>query len=92
MSAVTATAEAFIWFASEATREFIRSRRDTSVPPGEQVADFEEYTRLYRETMARLGASEYYNFDVSPTSARDRFAEALSLVRRAWSEPEPLRR
>jgi hypothetical protein len=34
---------------SEETREFIRTRRDTSRPPGEQVADFEEYTRLYRE-------------------------------------------
>jgi PhoD-like phosphatase len=34
---------------SEATRAFVRSRRDTSNPPGEQVADFEEYTRLYRE-------------------------------------------
>ena len=32
------------------TREFIRSRRDTSLPPGEEVADFEEYTRLYRES------------------------------------------
>jgi hypothetical protein len=29
--------------------EFIRSRRDISEPPGEQVADFEEYTRLYLE-------------------------------------------
>jgi hypothetical protein len=28
-------------------REFIRSRRDTKEPPGEEVADFEEYTRLY---------------------------------------------
>ncbi len=35
---------------SEATRAFIRARRDTGRPPGEQVADFEEYTRLYRET------------------------------------------
>ncbi|MDX6563554.1 MAG: hypothetical protein QOD65_3368 [Gaiellales bacterium] len=34
---------------SEQTREFIRARRDTSRPPGEQVADFEEYARLYRE-------------------------------------------
>ena len=34
---------------SEATRAFIRARRDTSQPPGEQVADFEEYARLYRE-------------------------------------------
>jgi hypothetical protein len=32
------------------TREFIRARRDTSLPPGEEVADFEEYTRLYRES------------------------------------------
>jgi hypothetical protein len=32
------------------TREFIRSRRDTSQPPGEEVADFEEYTRLYWES------------------------------------------
>ena len=31
------------------TLEFIRARRDTSRPPGETIADFEEYTRLYRE-------------------------------------------
>ena len=31
------------------TAEFIRARRDVTRPPGEQVADFEEYTRLYRE-------------------------------------------
>ena len=31
------------------TLEFIRSRRDTSEPPGETIADFEEYTRLYLE-------------------------------------------
>jgi PhoD-like phosphatase len=30
--------------------EFIRSRRDTTRPPGEEVADFEEYARLYRES------------------------------------------
>jgi PhoD-like phosphatase len=34
---------------SPATLAFIRSRRDTSRPPGEEVADFEEYTHLYRE-------------------------------------------
>ena len=34
---------------SEQTREFIRSRRDVSQPPGGQVADFEEYARLYQE-------------------------------------------
>jgi hypothetical protein len=32
------------------TRAFIRSRRETEGEPGEQVADFEEYTRLYRES------------------------------------------
>ncbi|HEX2085670.1 MAG TPA: alkaline phosphatase D family protein [Solirubrobacteraceae bacterium] len=30
--------------------DFIRSRRDTARPPGEEVADFEEYTRLYWES------------------------------------------
>jgi hypothetical protein len=34
---------------SPETSAFIRSRRDTTRPPGEQIADFEEYTRLYRE-------------------------------------------
>lgn len=32
------------------TREYIRSRRGTEGEPGEEVADFEEYTRLYRES------------------------------------------
>jgi hypothetical protein len=32
------------------TRAFIRSRRDTRRPPGEEVLDFEEYTHLYRES------------------------------------------
>jgi hypothetical protein len=35
---------------SPETAEFIRSRRDTNQPPGDEVADFEEYTRLYRES------------------------------------------
>ena len=34
---------------SPETLEFIRARRNTEEPPWEQVADFEEYTRLYRE-------------------------------------------
>ncbi len=34
---------------SPRTKEFIRARRDTTVPPYEEVADFEEYTQLYRE-------------------------------------------
>ena len=36
--------------ASPQTRAFIRARRSTDAPPGEEVADFEEYTRLYRES------------------------------------------
>ena len=34
---------------SPATLEYIRGRRDTELPPYETVADFEEYTHLYRE-------------------------------------------
>jgi hypothetical protein len=34
---------------SPATADFIRARRDVSRPPGLEVADFEEYCRLYRE-------------------------------------------
>jgi hypothetical protein len=32
------------------TIEFIRSRRDADRPPGEEVANFEEYARLYRDS------------------------------------------
>ena len=35
---------------SPQAEEFIRSRRDTTEPPCEEVADFEEYTRLYWES------------------------------------------
>ncbi|HEY4348593.1 MAG TPA: alkaline phosphatase D family protein [Gaiellaceae bacterium] len=35
---------------SPATLDFIKSRRSVEDPPGEGVADFEEYTRLYRES------------------------------------------
>ncbi|MEA2147974.1 MAG: hypothetical protein QOG59_3561 [Solirubrobacteraceae bacterium] len=35
--------------AAPQTRAFIRGRRSTEVAPGEEVVDFEEYTRLYRE-------------------------------------------
>ncbi len=36
--------------ASPKVRRFIASRRDPSKPPGYEVADFEEYVRLYYET------------------------------------------
>jgi PhoD-like phosphatase len=35
---------------SPETLAFIRKRRDVRKPPGEEVADFEEYARLYRES------------------------------------------
>jgi hypothetical protein len=35
---------------SPGTLDFIKERRRTDAPPGEQIADFEEYTRLYRES------------------------------------------
>ncbi len=35
---------------SPATREFIRSRRDVSEPPGDEVVDFEEYVCLHHES------------------------------------------
>jgi hypothetical protein len=34
---------------SPKTLAFIQGRRDTTQPPGEGIADFEEYTQLYRE-------------------------------------------
>src|SRR5215207_9107352 len=34
----------------QSTLDFIRSRRDTGIPPGEVIADFEEYARLYRDS------------------------------------------
>jgi hypothetical protein len=34
---------------SPKTLAFIRGRRDTTRPPGEGIADFEEYTQLYKE-------------------------------------------
>jgi hypothetical protein len=35
---------------SPETAAYIRSQRDTTEPPGEEIANFEEYTRLYRES------------------------------------------
>jgi hypothetical protein len=35
---------------SPETLAYIREKRGTDEPPGEQIADFEEYTRLYRES------------------------------------------
>jgi hypothetical protein len=32
------------------TADFIRARRDVEIPPGLQIADFQEYCRLYRDS------------------------------------------
>jgi hypothetical protein len=38
---------------SSAALAWLRSRRDTTVPPGREIANFEEYTRLYREAWSQ---------------------------------------
>jgi alkanesulfonate monooxygenase SsuD/methylene tetrahydromethanopterin reductase-like flavin-dependent oxidoreductase (luciferase family) len=35
------------------------------------------------------GGPEYYSFGINPAEARGRFAEALELIVRAWTEPGP---
>ena len=62
------------------------------------LVSLEEYTMIDLLSKGRLeagfvvgGGPEYYNFSMSPTEARDMFAEGLALVRRAWSEPGPFR-
>lgn len=56
----------------------------------------EEYTILDVVSGGRLiagmvvgGGPEYYSFGVNPAEARRRFAEALDLIVRAWTEPGP---
>lgn len=44
--------QAYADIAPERAIAFARQRRDLSRPPGEAMADFEEYTRLYRESWA----------------------------------------
>jgi hypothetical protein len=50
---------------SPGTLEFIEQRRGTEAPPGEQIADFEEYTRLYRESWSE--ADIRWLFSTVPT-------------------------
>jgi len=39
--------------------------------------------------MLRGTANEYATYNVNPAESRERFAEALSLIRAAWTEPQP---
>ncbi len=38
---------------SPETAKFIEGRRDANEPPGEEIADYEEYTQLYRESWSQ---------------------------------------
>jgi alkanesulfonate monooxygenase SsuD/methylene tetrahydromethanopterin reductase-like flavin-dependent oxidoreductase (luciferase family) len=56
----------------------------------------EEYAMLDTLTGGRIIAgllrgtpNEYVTYNVNPAESRDRFEEALALIRRAWTEPEP---
>jgi alkanesulfonate monooxygenase SsuD/methylene tetrahydromethanopterin reductase-like flavin-dependent oxidoreductase (luciferase family) len=56
----------------------------------------EEYAMLDTLTGGRIVAgfmrgtpNEYVTYNINPAESRDRFEEALALIRRAWSEPEP---
>ncbi|HKG16778.1 MAG TPA: alkaline phosphatase D family protein [Solirubrobacteraceae bacterium] len=51
---------------SPATLDFVRSRRDVGRPPGEEVADYEEYTRLYSESW--LDPAMRWFLSTAPTS------------------------
>ena len=62
------------------------------------LSSLEEYTMLDLLSKGRLeagfvvgGGPEYYSFALNPTDAREKFGEALDLVRKAWSEPGPFR-
>ncbi len=62
------------------------------------LSSLEEYSMLDLLSKGRLeagfvvgGGPEYYSFALNPTDAREKFSEALDLVRRAWSEPGPFR-
>jgi alkanesulfonate monooxygenase SsuD/methylene tetrahydromethanopterin reductase-like flavin-dependent oxidoreductase (luciferase family) len=39
--------------------------------------------------MMRGTANEYVTYDINPSESRERFAEALHLIRRCWTEKEP---
>ena len=39
--------------------------------------------------MLRGTPNEYVTYNINPSESRERFAEALHLIRRAWTEPQP---
>ncbi|HWG15480.1 MAG TPA: alkaline phosphatase D family protein, partial [Streptosporangiaceae bacterium] len=49
-----------------ATRQFIRERRDPSAPPGNEIADFDEYCFLYREAWS--GSAARWLLSVIPSA------------------------
>src|SRR5262245_30464423 len=69
-----------------------------TVPILNPVRVAEEYAMLDNLTGGRIIAgllrgtpNEYVTYNISPAESRERFEEALALIRRAWTEPEPFR-
>ena len=67
-----------------------------SLPTLNPVRVAEEFAMLDAMTGGRLIAgfmrgtpNEYVTYNYNPSESRARFAEALEIIRRAWSEPEP---
>jgi alkanesulfonate monooxygenase SsuD/methylene tetrahydromethanopterin reductase-like flavin-dependent oxidoreductase (luciferase family) len=67
-----------------------------TVPILNPVRVAEEYAMLDNLTGGRVVAgllrgtpNEYVTYNINPAESRDRFEEALALIRRAWTEPEP---
>src|ERR1700761_1039800 len=67
-----------------------------SIPINNPIRVAEEYAMLDNLTGGRVIAgllrgtpNEYVTYNVNPAESRDRFEEALALIRRAWTEPEP---
>jgi alkanesulfonate monooxygenase SsuD/methylene tetrahydromethanopterin reductase-like flavin-dependent oxidoreductase (luciferase family) len=66
------------------------------IPIQNPVRVAEEFAMLDTMTGGRIVAgmlrgtpNEYITYNVNPSESRARFAEALTLIRMAWSEPEP---
>ena len=60
------------------TSEFIRARRDVSRPPGLEVADFEEYTRLYWESWREPTVRWLFSTVSTSMTIDDQFGEGRS--------------
>ncbi|MFC6932918.1 alkaline phosphatase D family protein [Actinomadura yumaensis] len=78
---------------SEEMRAFIRGRRDPDEPPADEVADYEEYTRLY-ELAWREDPAVRWLLSTVPTftifddhDIRDDWNTSYTWRRQMWSQP-----